>query len=272
MTSARSGAARIRLDETSLLWRFLADRRFVMSICRAVSLQMLHPSIAAATHEFSIVPRRVFVHKQRTVPCIIRSGYDAGFDEVRLIRYSHDSFRGRRPDGRAYHALNPSVFFFEHATYVDALFTCVEVFFGGLDADDKRRLYDETCEWYRRYGISAREMPASLDDFGDYFTHALATELDPVPGLDWYWDQLLRPDYWLFQQLPTRAVRAIQHPVAAQMLGITVSAADRRALSRFAGRLRTMDAVRPRRNIHPDDLADKVLAARRSVQTIAARP
>ncbi|MFW0784570.1 oxygenase MpaB family protein [Gordonia sp. CPCC 206044] len=253
----------VTLDETSLLWRFVGDRRFVMSMCRAVSLQMLHPSIATATHSFSIVPRRVFVHKQRTAPCIIHSAYDDGFDDVRLIRYSHEEFHGSRPDGARYHALNPSVFFFEHATYVDALFACVDAFFGGIDDADRARLYGETCEWYRRYGISAREMPTSLADFHDYFDHALATELDPDPGLDWYRDQLLRPDHWYFKKLPTAAIRAIQHPVAAQHLGIEVTASDRRALAGFAGRLRARDLVTPRRNIYPDDVTHKVLAARR---------
>lgn len=185
--------AGVTLDENSLLWRYLGDRRFIMSICRAVTLQMLHPSIAAATHEFSLVKRRVFVHKQRTAPCIVRSAYDADFDEVRMIRYSHDEFHGHRPDGRRYHALNPDVFFFEHATYVDALFMCVDVFFGGLTEPMREQLYAETCEWYRRFGISSRVMPTTVVEFDEYFAHALATELDPDPGLAWYRDQLLRP-------------------------------------------------------------------------------
>ncbi len=251
------------LDENSLLWRYVGDRRFVMSICRATSLQMLHPAIAAATHEFSVVRSRVFVHKRRTAPCVIRSAYEDDFDAVRRIRYSHDHFHGRRPDGRRYHALNPEVFLFEHATYVDALFACVDIFFGGLARDDRERLYAETCEWYRRYGISARALPATLSDFHEYFADALATELDPEPGLGLYRDQLLRPDYWYFRALPTAAVRAIQHPVAADHLALTPSRSDRRSLARTATTLRAVDAVAPARNIWPDEVRAKVLAARR---------
>ncbi|MFC9979343.1 oxygenase MpaB family protein [Gordonia sp. NPDC127522] len=252
------------LDENSLLWRYVGDRRFVMSICRAVSLQMLHPAIASATHEFSVVRSRVFVHKRRTTPCVIRSAYEADFDAVRRIRYSHDEFHGRRPDGRRYHALNPEVFLFEHATYVDALFTCVDVFFGGLEPDDRERLYAETREWYRRYGISARALPATLRDFDDYFADALATELDPDPGLELYRDQLLRPDYWYFRALPTPAVRAIQHPVAARHLGLTPSRSDRRSLARTASMMRAVDTLAPAGNIWPGEVRTKVLAARRS--------
>ena len=252
----------VALDADSLIWRYLADRRFVMSICRAVSLQMLHPAIAVATHEFSIVPTRVFVHKQRTAPCIIRSAYEPDFDKIRHIRYSHDSFRSQTPDGKRFHALNPEIFFFEHSTYVDALFTCVEHFFGGLDDDGKDRLYAETCEWYRRYGISDRLMPATLGEFYEYFDHALATETDPHPGYDWYRDQLLRPDHWFFKKVPTSAVRALQHPVAVDRLGITVSNADRRSLALFAQRLRVRDALTPARNVFPDHLAPSVLEAR----------
>ncbi len=253
----------VSLDENSLLWRYVGDRRFVMAICRAVSLQMLHPSIAAATHEFSMVQNRVYVHKRRTTPCIIRSAYEDDFDAVRRIRYSHDHFHGRRPDGRRYHALNPEVFLFEHATYVDALFTCVDVFFDGLDPDDREQLYAETCEWYGRYGISTRTLPTTLSDFRDYFTEALATELDPEPGLGWYREQLLRPDYWYFRALPTPAVRAIQHPVAAGHLGLTPSRSDRRVLATTASMLRTADRVAPAHNIWPGEVRAKVLAARR---------
>ncbi|MEP9395521.1 oxygenase MpaB family protein [Gordonia sp. VNQ95] len=253
----------VRLDEDSLLWRYVGDRRFIMSICRAVSLQMLHPSIAAATHEFSVVTSRVFVHKHRTAPCIVRSAYEADFDGVRMIRYSHDAFHGERPDGQRYHALNPSVFFFEHATYVDALFTCVDVFFGGLSAPMREQLYAETCEWYRRFGISARGMPPTVSEFDEYFADALATELDQEPGLGWYRHQLLRPDHWIFRRLPTRAVRAIQHPIAAEYLGVTASAGDRRALARYAAALSAVDAVAPTRNVWPAEVHDKVIGARR---------
>nr|WP_281378469.1 oxygenase MpaB family protein [Gordonia humi] len=256
-----------------MIWRYLGDRRFVMSICRAVSLQMLHPAIATATHEFSMVRNRVFVHKQRTAPCIIRSAYQSDFDEVRLIRYSHDEFTGRLRNGTRYHALNPEIFFFEHATYVDALFACVEHFFTPLDHESRGRLYLETCEWYRRYGISERPMPATLGEFYEYFDDALATCLDPDPGYQWYREQLLRPDTWFFKDLPTPAVRAMQHPVAAAHLGITASSSDRRVLERYARRLRLVDAVAPRRNIYPDYVATEVLAARsrrQSAQSMAS--
>lgn len=250
------------LDADSLLWRYLGDRRFVMSMCRAVSLQMLHPAIASATHEFSLVRQRVFVHKRRTAPCIIRSAYEPDFDEVRLIRYSHDQFRSRTPDGASYHALNPAIFFFEHATYVDALFTCVDVFFGGLDTDGREQLYRETCEWYRRYGISDRLMPATAGEFYEYFDDALATQLNPSPGYAWYREQLLHPDDWYFKKLPTAAVRAIQHPVACAQLGVAPSASDHRALARYARRLRVVDEVMPARNTFPDSVTQSVLAAR----------
>ena len=56
-TKDRPGES-VTLDRNSLLWRYLGDRRYILSMCRAVSLQMLHPTIASATHEFSQVKRR----------------------------------------------------------------------------------------------------------------------------------------------------------------------------------------------------------------------
>ena len=69
-----------------------------------------------------------------------------------------------------------------------------------------------------------------------------------------------------FKKLPTAAVRAIQHPVAAEHLGISVSEGDRRSLHRYAARLSALDTVVPTRNIWPNEVRDRVIAARRSAR------
>lgn len=121
---------------------------------------MLHPSIASATHEFSLVETPCLcAQAARTAPCMVQISVRRG-----LRRGAHDplqatTFHGQRRRSARYHALNPDVFFFGAATYVDALFTCVDVFFGGLTEPMREQLYAETCEWYRRFGISSRVMP-----------------------------------------------------------------------------------------------------------------
>jgi hypothetical protein len=45
---------------------------------------------------------------------------------------------------------------------------------------------------------------------------------------------MFAPTDWWPRAVPRRAIRAMQHPRAAELTGIEVSAADRRSLRRFA--------------------------------------
>ncbi|MDL9935627.1 oxygenase MpaB family protein [Gordonia sp. ABSL1-1] len=259
----------LELGPQSLLWRFLGDRRYIAALCRAFPLQMLNPAIAAATMEFSLVPKRIFVHKSRTIRCLIESAYLTDFDSVRLIRYAHDTMSGQRPDGVRYHALNPEIFLFEHCTYVDAVFACVDAFHGGLDDDEREQLYQDTRAWYRIYGISARSLPATYRDFTAYFADALATQTDPEPGMGAYGHQFLSPDYGPFKKVPSGVVRALQHPLAQHHLGISPTDADRRALTRYGRRMSLAEKISPNRVIFPDSVREQVVAARSRAKNLS---
>ncbi|MGV9822388.1 oxygenase MpaB family protein [Nocardia xishanensis] len=61
------------LDTSNVLRRHLGDRRFALTLPRAVALQVLHPAIAAALREHA--PNRLWEHKRRAVGGMINIAY-----------------------------------------------------------------------------------------------------------------------------------------------------------------------------------------------------
>ncbi|RDI41760.1 oxygenase MpaB family protein [Nocardia mexicana] len=220
--------------DDSLLRRYLGDRRFLLALPRAVGLQILHPVIAAALAEH--LHTRLWPHKRRAVHQIIRIAYDDR-DLSRIIRYGHEHVKGRDNRGARYHALHPEVFHFQHATYVDALFTSIAAFAGPLSDGDRERLYDECCGWYRRYGVSARHMPDTWDEFTDYFADACA-RLKLTEAGKTLAPQVIRPDYWVPRLLPSSSVRVLMHERARELLDVRVSTRDRIAFAAYAATVR----------------------------------
>ncbi|MEU8899885.1 oxygenase MpaB family protein [Nocardia sp. NPDC048505] len=230
--------------EDSLLRQHLGDRRFVLTLPRAIALQALHPAIGAALAEHA--SSRLWHHKKRTVSQMIYLVY-SGRDAAPVIRNGHEHLRGVDGFGRRYHALHPEIFLFQHATYVDALVHSVEVFGGGLSAPRRERLYAECCAWFRGHGISDRHLPVTWPEFIEYFEQACATTLTRGPHADALASQVLRPDAWLPRRVPSFAVRALLHPRAAELFDSRPDATDRHAFTAYAAAVRTTAALSSRR-------------------------
>lgn len=48
---------------------------------------------------------------------------------------------------------------------------------GGLTEAEKRQLFDEHVQWYRMYGMSMRPVPASWEEFQEYWARVCREEL-----------------------------------------------------------------------------------------------
>ncbi|MGW0172947.1 oxygenase MpaB family protein [Rhodococcus sp. NPDC003322] len=181
---------------------------------------------------------------RHTVPQLIAIAYEDR-DLSSVIRFGHEQVKGRLESGVRYHALNPDVFFFQHATYVDTLMTMVDTFIRPLHGDEREQLYRECCSWYRRYGISARAMPETWGGFEKWFADACARELALGPDGEYYRDQVLRPDHWVVKRVPSAAVRQMMHPRARELYGVQSSGSG--GLTRYALRRRLVAAAVPDR-------------------------
>ncbi|WP_165958954.1 oxygenase MpaB family protein [Actinomadura sp. KC345] len=244
MTAGSLAQTSSYLGPESLLWRYAGDRRYGLVMPRAAALQMLHPAIAAAAEQHSRFPGSLWAQQARAVPQAIGVVYQDAASGAR-VRRLHEEIKGRDGKGRRYHSLTPDVFFWEHATFVDALMTAIDLFDRPLSREERERLYQESCIWYRRYGVSDRVVPSDYGSFADYFDAVCKQVLESNSVFDVYFEQILRPDAWLPRLLPTGLAPVLLPQPVRHLAGLTVSSADERGFRRFARTVRLSWPVLP---------------------------
>lgn len=168
----------IPLGPESLTWKYFGDWRGMLQGPWAGSMQNMHPQLGAAVEEHSIF-------FQERWPRLLRSLYPIGgvvFDSDRApmtgaeVRDYHVDIKGVDAQGRRYHALNPDVFYWAHATFFVGTIIVADRLAGGLTEAEKRQLFDEHIQWYSMYGMSMRPVPKSWEEFQEYWQH-MCTEV-----------------------------------------------------------------------------------------------
>ncbi|MGC7323041.1 oxygenase MpaB family protein, partial [Mycobacteroides abscessus subsp. massiliense] len=86
----------------------------------------------------------------------------------RMVRDFHKPITGTISDGTRYHALNPELFYWAHATFVDQVLYITDTFIRRLSYEEKVRIFEESKVWYSLYGVSARNQPQTYDEFVTY--------------------------------------------------------------------------------------------------------
>ncbi|GAC57575.1 hypothetical protein GOHSU_22_00350 [Gordonia hirsuta DSM 44140 = NBRC 16056] len=226
-----------------LVYRYLGDKRFAYTLLRALSLQILHPGNAASLVQH--VHGGLYAHKSSAVSEMIYIAY-SNRDLRSVMRTAHSHVKGVDSNGRRYHSLNPELFFFQHATYLETLFTSIDLFHRPLSNDEKEQLYREACLWYAKYDISDRAQPKTYGEFTEYFEDFCRRELSVSPDVAHLRKETLHPKTWYPRKVSPAAVRAMLHPRAAELLEIDVSVTDRAALAAFAAKTKMRAAMTPR--------------------------
>jgi uncharacterized protein (DUF2236 family) len=218
------------LGPDSLTWKYFGDLRTGMLGVWIGAIQNMYPELGAGVTDHSILLREPLQRVARSVYPIMGVVYD-GDRASRTgaqIRGYHETIKGTDAEGRRYHALNPETFYWAHATFFMLIIKTAEYFCGGLTEAEKRQLFDEHVQWYRMYGMSMRPVPATWDDFQEYWEAKCRDELEinqatvdifsiriPKP---WFvamptplWDQLFKPmvagQRWIAAGLFDPAVR-----------------------------------------------------------------
>jgi uncharacterized protein (DUF2236 family) len=123
---------------------------------------------------------------------------DADVDEPagrgRAIRDLHTDIKGTDDHGRKYHALDPEIFWWAHATFTWEMLRARELYFAvPLRRSQQRQLYAESVTWFRRYGVSDRAVPPTLGAFERRFDEICRTELELTPAVRWVLDPKSNP-------------------------------------------------------------------------------
>jgi len=91
----------------------------------------------------------------------------------RRVRDFHKPIKGTVSDGSRYHALNPELFYWAHATFVDQVIYTTDTFIRRLSRAEKEQIFNEGKVWFGLYGVNDRGQPRTYDEFLAYWDEML---------------------------------------------------------------------------------------------------
>jgi uncharacterized protein (DUF2236 family) len=161
-------------------------------------LQLMLPGLGAGVSDHSNFFDDPYDRIFRSIPFIwgaIFATSDAeGARRGRQIRDFHHGVKGVDHHGRRYHALDPEVFWWAHATFTWEMFRARELYFPiPLSPAAREQLYAETVTWYHRYGVSDRPVPPTYAAFRERFETICRHELELTPAVQWVLDPTENP-------------------------------------------------------------------------------
>lgn len=207
----------------SLHWRWAGEVRGYLLLVRAGLLQLMHPGLGAGVEQHSEFFTEPWERVLRSVPEIQGVTFDwpDGAATARRIRAYHDHIKGVDGQGRRYHALDPEVFFWAHATIFDALFQMIDRFDHPMSAAEKEQLYAESREVFRAYGVSDRIVPPDWAAFRAYFDRMCRTELVLTPAARGLVEFAKEPPE-TFPLIPAPLYRLLRRPSAKPLWWLSV--------------------------------------------------
>jgi uncharacterized protein (DUF2236 family) len=163
-------AERLILGPDSVAWRATSDLRLYLGMLYPLLLQVAHPTVDAGVREHSEFEARPWDRLLRTVDYVSLLVYGGG-DAVaagRRLRALHKRFRGTKPDGSRYSALEPAAYAWVHATLIDTYVRANARFVRPLTASELDRFYREYRGLGRLIGVRERDLPPTWPQFRTY--------------------------------------------------------------------------------------------------------
>ncbi len=196
----------------SLTWQFGSDVRLFATMLYPLLLQVAHPTVDAGVRDFSDFERRPWNRLTGTLDYLLvlhYGGHDAA-SMGRRLRAVHKSFKGVKPDGERYHALEPSAYAWVHATLLDAYVSGHAHVGRPMRREQVERFYREYRGLGRLVGVRDGDLPSDWSGFRRYFDDVVAHELRHTESVD----RVLRavrtaalPEVPLLADIAWRAIR-----------------------------------------------------------------
>ncbi|WP_458682052.1 oxygenase MpaB family protein [Prescottella equi] len=162
------------LGPDSLVWKFYGDVRGLLGFQRLAGTENCIEQLGKAVEDHSVIFSDTLGRARRSGPPIMKTVYSEDPHHWgRTVRDFHRSIKGTISDGSRYHALNPELFYWAHATFVDQVLYVTDTFIRRLSYDEKVRIFEESKRWYALYGVSARNEPQTYEEFVEYWNAML---------------------------------------------------------------------------------------------------
>ncbi len=163
-----------RLGADSLIWKFYGDVRGVFGFQRLAGTENCIEQLGQAVLDHSVIFDDFLGRARRTGPPVMKTVYSTEPQKWgRTVRDFHRNIKGEISDGSRYHALNPELFYWAHATFVDQVLYITDTFIRRLSYAEKVQIFEESKIWYELYGVSARSQPQTYEEFLAYWDDML---------------------------------------------------------------------------------------------------
>ena len=152
--------------EHSITRRINRENVLLLGGGRALLMQLAHPSVAAGVDDHSDFRANPFRRLRRTVRltmAIIFGDRETALAAVRAVNKVHARVRG---DG--YHALDPDLLLWVHATLVDSALVTYATFVQPLSRGERDEFWEESKLAGELLGIPRERFPARIEDFDRY--------------------------------------------------------------------------------------------------------
>ncbi|MGL4306339.1 MAG: oxygenase MpaB family protein [Mycobacteriaceae bacterium] len=162
----------------SYTWRGLGDRRGLLYLGTAGTLQNMHPAVSGALEDHSNFFTNPLDRLFRSLPPIMGVVYDSPSEGTGVqVRNFHKGLKGVDEQGNRYHALTPDTFWWTHVTFFWVIIDFEERFGAKrLSRAEKDQIVQEGVTWWRRYELSDRPV---FDDYQSLCAY-MDTMLDEV--------------------------------------------------------------------------------------------
>lgn len=153
-----------RLGPDSLVWKYFGDLRVnLFGFQRLAGTENCIEQLAKGVEDHSLFFTDTIGRGRRTGPPIAKTVYSADpFHWGRTVRDFHKPIKGTiTSDGSRYHALNPELFYWAHATFVDQVIYNTDTFIKRLTFEEKAQIFEESKVWYVSVVRGERTRPAS---------------------------------------------------------------------------------------------------------------
>ncbi len=162
----------------SMTWRVASEAALTLGGSRAILMQLAHPLVAAGVSAHSRYMHDPFGRAEST----FLLGQMLTFGSTRMVRQAaqrinrlHTHVHGTLPlragvytHGATYDARDPELLLWVHATLIDTILLSYPLFFRPLSLAEQEQYYQESKSMVRLLGLSARAMPATVQDLRDY--------------------------------------------------------------------------------------------------------
>jgi uncharacterized protein (DUF2236 family) len=178
----RADLVGLPLGPGSLTWQLAGDTRSLLLIGRSGVLQNMHPAVSQALLDHSKYFADPIARISRSIGPILGVIFDEEPEgTAKSVRDWHKPIRAKKGAEYQYRALDPSVFYWTHATFVEANIATQELFGTPLTRGQLEQLYRESITWWRRYGMSMAPVPENYEAFRAYWKGMFLDGLEATP-------------------------------------------------------------------------------------------